>query len=232
MDLQESTLYDLEVKVTLNVAKYHPHHVTYAPANFKVAMSNGLGEDAFTRKYIIWPWLQGQGHMKCCLVPSTSCDLCTCKIWSCFFKKFMRRCVYKKIHYLTFDLGVKVTWNVVSTLYIMWPMYVQGWNCYVQSLGEDTITRNVTHGQTTDQLWYKFNIPYFSNEKAGINSYLLQSWGGLLRISVINKFETLLIISLQVLTCLLLIIFANSLDQVKGQIKVGLDLDPICLILW
>ena len=44
MDLQESTLYDLEVKVTQNVAKYHPHHVTYAPANFKVAMSNGLGE--------------------------------------------------------------------------------------------------------------------------------------------------------------------------------------------
>ena len=53
MDLQESTLYDLEVKVTQNVVKYHPHHVTYAPANFKVAMSNGLGEDAFTRKYII-----------------------------------------------------------------------------------------------------------------------------------------------------------------------------------
>ena len=53
MDLQESTLYDLEVKVTQNVAKYHPHHVTYAPANFKVAMSKGLGEDAFTRKYII-----------------------------------------------------------------------------------------------------------------------------------------------------------------------------------
>ena len=50
MYLQERTLYDLEVKVTQNVAKYHPHHVTYAPANFKVAMSNGLGEDAFTSK--------------------------------------------------------------------------------------------------------------------------------------------------------------------------------------
>ena len=55
MDLQENTLYDLEfgVKVTQNVAQYHPHHVTYAPANFEVAMSNGSGEDAFTRKYII-----------------------------------------------------------------------------------------------------------------------------------------------------------------------------------
>ena len=55
MDFQESTLYylDLWVKVTQNVAQYHPHHVTYAPANFEVAMSNGMGEDAFTRKYII-----------------------------------------------------------------------------------------------------------------------------------------------------------------------------------
>ena len=42
MDLQESKLYDLDlgVKVTQNVAKYHPHHVSYAPVNFEVAMSN------------------------------------------------------------------------------------------------------------------------------------------------------------------------------------------------
>ena len=31
--------------------KYSLHHVTYAPAKFEVAMSNGLGVDAFTRKY-------------------------------------------------------------------------------------------------------------------------------------------------------------------------------------
>ena len=90
-----------------------------------VATSKGLGRDAFTRKYIIWPWLQGhggqfhtrccpvpyimwpmyqqslmllhpdaftrkyiwpwpwgQGNRKCYPVPSTSCDLCTCKIWT------------------------------------------------------------------------------------------------------------------------------------------------------
>ena len=54
MDLQESTSYDLDLgaNVTQNDAKNHPHHVPYAPANFVVAMSNGLGEDAFTRKYI------------------------------------------------------------------------------------------------------------------------------------------------------------------------------------
>ena len=43
----------LTLKVTQNVAKYHPHHVTYAPVNFEVAVSNGSGEDSFTRKYII-----------------------------------------------------------------------------------------------------------------------------------------------------------------------------------
>ena len=55
MDLQESKLYDLDLgaKVTQNVAKYHPHHVTYAPVTFEVALSNGLGENSFTRKYII-----------------------------------------------------------------------------------------------------------------------------------------------------------------------------------
>ena len=55
MDLQESKLYDLDlgVKVTQNIAKNHPHHVTYASVNFEVAMSNGSGEDSFTRKYII-----------------------------------------------------------------------------------------------------------------------------------------------------------------------------------
>ena len=92
--------------------------MTTAPVNFEVALSNGSGEDAFTKKYIIWSWPQGQGHMNCCLVPSTSCDLCTGKIWSCYFQKFMRRCVYKKIHFLTFDpnldLRVKVTKNVTQ----------------------------------------------------------------------------------------------------------------------
>ena len=84
-------------------------------------MSNGSGEDSLTRKYIIWPWdiwpwPQGQGHMKCCLVPSTSCDLWAGKIWSCYFENIMRRGVFKKIHYSTIDLdlGVKVTRNVAQ----------------------------------------------------------------------------------------------------------------------
>ena len=46
---------DLVVKVTQNVAQDPPNHMTYAPAKFEVAASNSLGEDGFTRKYIIWP---------------------------------------------------------------------------------------------------------------------------------------------------------------------------------
>ena len=105
---------DLGVKVTQNVAQYPLHHVTYQATKFEVARSNRLGGDTFTRKYIIWSW--GQGHTKCCPVPSTLCDLFSYKVWSCYVKRFRRRCIYKKIQYLTFDLdlGVKVTQNVAQ----------------------------------------------------------------------------------------------------------------------
>ena len=49
MHFQKSTLFDLGVKVTQSVAQYHLHHVAYSPAKFEVALSSGLGGDAFTR---------------------------------------------------------------------------------------------------------------------------------------------------------------------------------------
>ena len=113
----------------------------------------------------------GHGISTALPVPLTSCDLCSGKIWSCYFEKFMRRCIYKKINYLTFDLnlGVKVTRNVTQyplhhVIYAPTKFQVATSN----GLGEDTITRNVTDGRTTDRLWYEINIPYFSYEKAGI----------------------------------------------------------------
>ena len=57
--------------------------------------------DAFTRKYIICPRPWGQGHTKYCPVPFTSCDLSTSKVWYCYIPRFRRRCIYKKMHYLT-----------------------------------------------------------------------------------------------------------------------------------
>ena len=53
MHLQVYKLLDLAVKVTQNVAQYPHLHVTKAGTKFEVAMSKGLGEDAFTSKYIL-----------------------------------------------------------------------------------------------------------------------------------------------------------------------------------
>ena len=66
----------------------------------------------------------------------------------------MRRCVFKKIHFLTcdLDLGVKVTGNVTQyplhhVIYAPTKFEVATSN----RLGEDTITRNVMDGQTDGQ---------------------------------------------------------------------------------
>ena len=52
--LRENTLFDLYVgvKVTRNVNQCPLHHVTYAPTEFEVTTSKGLGGDASTRKFI------------------------------------------------------------------------------------------------------------------------------------------------------------------------------------
>ena len=54
MHLQESTLFHfftltLGQGQTRNVAQHLQHHMTYVPAKFEAAMSNGLGGNAFTR---------------------------------------------------------------------------------------------------------------------------------------------------------------------------------------
>ena len=63
----------------------------------------------------------------------------------------MRRCIYKKIHYLTFDLdlGVKVTQNVTQyPLHHVIYASTKFEGATSNGLGEDTITRNVTDGRT------------------------------------------------------------------------------------
>ena len=54
MHSQENTLFDLDlgVKVTQIVVQCHLHHVTYAPTEFEVTTSKGLGGDALSRKFI------------------------------------------------------------------------------------------------------------------------------------------------------------------------------------
>ena len=127
MHLQENTLYDLDlvVNVTQNVVQYPANHLPFAPDKYEVATPNSLGEDGFTRKYIIWPWPWGQRHTKCCPVASTSCDLCTCQLWSCYVRWFRRRCIYYKIHYLTLTPRSRSHEVLPSTLDIMWSMHRQ-----------------------------------------------------------------------------------------------------------
>ena len=64
-------------------------------------------------------------HENTFFVPSTLCDLCTSKMWCCYFPWLGRRCIYKKIHYLTLTLGSRSHKMLPSTLDIMWPMRQQ-----------------------------------------------------------------------------------------------------------
>ena len=173
---------DLGVKVTQNVAQYPLHYVTFSATKFEVAASKGFGGEAFTRKFNIWPLTLGQGHTKCWPVPSTSCDLFSCKVWSSYVKPFRRRYNYKKIQYLTFDLdlGVKVKQNVAQ-----YPLHHVTYSttkfkvATSNGLGVDTFTRNVTDGRThgrtdgqTDGRRTDFDTkliyPFFLKKKAGI----------------------------------------------------------------
>ena len=116
-----------------------------------------LQENTF---FDLWPWHRGQDHMKCCPVTPTSCDLCTCQVWSCYIQQF-RRCIYKKIYYLTFDLdlGIKVTWNVAHRpvpssscdlcIYKVWSCCIQLFRRYNYKK-RDGWTDRRTGGRRTD----------------------------------------------------------------------------------
>ena len=73
MHLQENSIFDLDlgVKVTHNVAQYPLHHVTYSATKFEVAMSKGLGGDAFTKKINISPLILSLGSRSHEMLPST-----------------------------------------------------------------------------------------------------------------------------------------------------------------
>ena len=96
---------------TWNIAQYLLHHMTYASAKFEVAMSNGLGGNAFTRN--IWFDQRSRSHEA---LPSTPCDL-----WTLQSLKFLQP-IFKVLHLqenTLFDLdpkvkGIKVTQNVAK----------------------------------------------------------------------------------------------------------------------
>ena len=85
------------------------------------------------------------------LQENTLNDRFSYKFLSCYVKMLRRRCIYKKVQYLTFDLDldlwVKVTRNVAQ--YPLHHMTYSATKFEVATshgLGGDTFTRNVTDG--------------------------------------------------------------------------------------
>ena len=108
------------------------------------------------QKYIIWPWPQGQGgqgHTKCCPVPSASCDLWTSKVWCCYIPWLKRRYIYKKIHDLTLTPRPRSheCCLVPSTSCDLCTSKV--WYCYIPRLRRGCIYKKI-HNLTRD-LWVK-----------------------------------------------------------------------------
>ena len=125
----------------------------------EVASSKGLWVDAFTRKFNIWPFTLtwGQGHTKCCPVPSISCNLFSYKVLSCYVQPFRRSYIYKKIHCLTFDLGSRSHKMppVPSTscdlfTYKVWSCYLLRFRRYIYKK-RDGRTDTRTHTRTYSQ---------------------------------------------------------------------------------
>ena len=101
---------DLVVKIT-DVTQYPLHHVTFEHTQFEVAPSKGWGGDVFTKiQYLTFDLgLGAKVTKKCSPIPSTSCNLCTYKSWSCYVHRFRSKWIYKKIQYLSCDLVLIIT---------------------------------------------------------------------------------------------------------------------------
>ena len=108
--------------------------------------------------------------------------------------------MHKKIHYFTFglDLGVKVTRNIAQyPLLFVTYLGIKFEVARSDSLGGDTLTRNVTDARThrrtdghtdrwtTDRLWYEINIPYFLQKKSGYNKFNFWSVHGIMNTSAL-----------------------------------------------
>ena len=74
MDLQE--IFYLNLTQGKGHMKHCPlHHVTYVPVKFEVATINCEGDACITKKKHLTPRSRGQGHTKCCSVPSVDPNL-------------------------------------------------------------------------------------------------------------------------------------------------------------
>ena len=165
--------------------------MTFSATKFEVAKSKGLGGDAFTRKFNIWPLTLTLGSRSHKMLPSTLYIMWPIQLQSL---KLLRLTVKEEIQLqenTIFDLwpwpwgqGHTKCRPVPSTscdlfIYKVWSCYLQWFRrryIYKKRDGRtyartdrrtDGRTDRRTDGRTTDRLWHEINIPFFSKEKSG-----------------------------------------------------------------
>ena len=118
---------DLRVKVTRNVAQYPLHHVTYSATKFEVATPKGLGGDAFTRKFNIWPWPWVKVTRNVAQYPLHHVTYLATKFAVATSKGLGGDAITRKFNIwpLTLTLGSRSHEMLPSTLYIVWPIQLQ-----------------------------------------------------------------------------------------------------------
>ena len=127
-------------------------HTLYIMWSKHLQTCNHLGRNVVTRKYSIWTWLCYQGHLKHCPAPSTSCDVCNCKVWSCYVQQ-----LWVDESNTVFDPGVGVTWNFaqcmpISSVYsfeISCVLCTCFWSCRVQRFWRRCVFKKI-HNLTFD----------------------------------------------------------------------------------
>ena len=96
--------------VTQNVARYPPHNMTYTPAKFEAATSNSLGgynlQENALFDLVFWVMVT----QNIAQYPLHHVTYASAKFEVAKFNSLRKICIYKKIHYFTFDhdFGVKV----------------------------------------------------------------------------------------------------------------------------
>ena len=80
-----------------------------------------LRQDAFTRKFNIWPRPWGQGYTKCCPVPSNHATYSATKFEVATSNRLRKSIIWP----LKVTLGSRSLKMLPRTLYIMWPIQLQ-----------------------------------------------------------------------------------------------------------
>ena len=127
----------------------------------------------------LWPD-RGQGHTKCCPVPSTSCDLSATKFEIATSNRlggdtFTRKYIFWPLTLTVGSRSHKISPEPSTSCdlftYKVWsflPLTLQEEIPLQETWRTDGRTHRRTGGQMMDRLWHEINIPFFLKKTAGI----------------------------------------------------------------